>query len=79
MCRRVPRVLGEPGTLASALMNLCVNAVDAMPAGGTLTLRTRSLPGGRQQLAVEDTGEGMPHRASKSSRPSGPSRTIGAP
>jgi len=53
-------ILGDSGALASALMNLCVNAVDAMPRGGTLTLRTRALPGGRQQLAVEDTGEGMP-------------------
>ena len=53
-------ILGDSGALSSALMNLCVNAVDAMPRGGTLTLRTRSLPGGRQQLAVEDTGEGMP-------------------
>jgi len=55
----LPRVLGEPGTLASALMNLCVNAVDAMPAGGTLTLRTRTVAEG-VEVQVEDTGEGMP-------------------
>ena len=56
----LPPVLGERGTLGSALMNLCVNAVDAMPEGGTLTLRTRSLPEGMVALEVADTGTGMP-------------------
>jgi len=51
-------VLGERSSLGSSLMNLCVNAVDAMPQGGTLTLRTRSLPG-QVEVAVQDTGEGM--------------------
>jgi CheY-like chemotaxis protein len=55
----LPAVMGERGTLGSALMNLCVNAVDALPAGGTLALRTRSLPGAKVELAVEDTGLGM--------------------
>ena len=55
----LPRVLGETALLGSALMNLCVNAVDAMPERGTLTLRTRQLPEGLVQLEVEDTGEGM--------------------
>ena len=50
----LPAILGERGTLGSALMNLCVNAVDAMPKGGT---RTR--PGGMVELEVQDTGQGM--------------------
>ncbi|HLO66030.1 MAG TPA: ATP-binding protein [Holophaga sp.] len=53
-------VEGDPGALNHALMNVCVNAVDAMPGGGAITLRTRNLPGGRVELVVEDTGEGMP-------------------
>ena len=56
----LPPVMGETGPLGSALMNLCVNAVDAMPDGGTLTIRTRRLAGAMVQVAVEDTGEGMP-------------------
>ncbi len=54
----LPLVRGERSSLGNALMNLCVNAVDAMPRGGTLTLRTRGL-GAQVELAVADTGEGM--------------------
>jgi PAS domain S-box-containing protein len=53
-------VLGERSMLASALMNLCVNAVDAMPGGGALTLRTQNRPDGQVTLSVVDSGEGMP-------------------
>ena len=56
----LPKIEGEASALANALMNLCVNACDAMPAGGALTLTTRLLPAGRVELAVQDTGEGMP-------------------
>jgi PAS domain S-box-containing protein len=55
----LPAVQGERGPLAGALMNLCVNAVDAMPRGGTLTLRTLVLAEGQVGLEVADTGEGM--------------------
>lgn len=53
-------VLGDAGALSHAFMNLCVNAVDAMPDNGTLTLRTR-LEGDRWAVvSVQDTGTGMP-------------------
>jgi two-component system, cell cycle sensor histidine kinase and response regulator CckA len=55
----LPLVLGEPSALGNVLMNLCMNARDAMPGGGTLTLRTRTLPDGRVDLTVLDTGSGM--------------------
>jgi len=50
---------GDPGALAHAFMNLCVNAVDAMEAGGTLSLLTRNLGPDRVEVVVSDTGCGM--------------------
>jgi two-component system CheB/CheR fusion protein len=55
----LPRVYGEASAIANALMNLCLNARDAMPNGGRLTLSTRSLGQGFVELAVQDQGDGM--------------------
>ncbi len=52
-------ICGDAGALTHALMNLCVNAVDAMPELGTLTLRTRNVDKDWIEVAVEDTGTGM--------------------
>ena len=51
---------GDAGALAHAFMNLCVNAVDAMPDQGTLSLRTRNVDNHWIEVRVEDTGTGMP-------------------
>jgi PAS domain S-box-containing protein len=53
-------VQGDPAALSHALMNLCVNAVDAMPQGGSLHLRTRNDGPAAILLEVVDTGAGMP-------------------
>jgi two-component system CheB/CheR fusion protein len=53
------RILGDGGALSHALMNLCVNAQDAMPHGGTITIRSRQEPEGTVALSVIDTGLGM--------------------
>jgi PAS domain S-box-containing protein len=55
----LPDMEGDAGALGHALMNLFVNAVDAMPEGGDLTITTRLLPTGDLQLSVRDTGHGM--------------------
>lgn len=54
----VPAVLGDESELREVLTNLIFNAVDAMPAGGLITVRTRS-EGGSAMIEVSDTGSGM--------------------
>ena len=53
-------ISGDVNALTHALMNLCVNAVDAMPDNGTLTFRTRNVDNDWIEVMVEDTGTGMP-------------------
>ncbi|MCC6386970.1 MAG: PAS domain S-box protein [Dehalococcoidia bacterium] len=62
----LPRVHADPGQLVQVLMNLAVNARDAMPRGGTLTVATNearpddSAPGQRWvEVRVSDTGTGI--------------------
>lgn len=52
------RVLADPEQLWQAILNLIRNALDAMPGGGTLTVRTR-LRNARVELQIADTGKGM--------------------
>jgi len=53
-------IRGDANALIHAFMNLCVNAVDAMPENGTLTLRTRNVDEHWIEVRVEDMGTGMP-------------------
>ncbi|HWQ08220.1 MAG TPA: ATP-binding protein, partial [Holophaga sp.] len=55
----LPGIQGAASDLGSAIMNLSVNALDAMPAGGTLIFRTRGVRGGWVEVAVSDSGQGM--------------------
>jgi PAS domain S-box-containing protein len=66
LAARLPGLMGAEVEIRDALTNLVFNAVDAMPKGGTLTVRTRPVaePGqpevpGAVQLEVSDTGVGM--------------------
>src|SRR5580692_5474024 len=54
----LPRPQADPILLRRALENLILNSLDAMPAGGTLTVRTAHRPGA-VRLEVTDTGEGL--------------------
>jgi two-component system, cell cycle sensor histidine kinase and response regulator CckA len=61
LASRLPHVVVDPGQIERVLMNLVVNARDAMPQGGTLSFATR-VEGGEVVLAVKDTGVGMDRR-----------------
>jgi PAS domain S-box-containing protein len=70
-----PPILADPNLLVQALVNLCLNARDAMPTGGTITLQAHPItiheadlpaypsdakPGQYVCLRVQDTGTGIP-------------------
>lgn len=52
-------VMADADKMQQVVLNLCHNALEAMPGGGTLTLRT-SRQGHEYLLEVIDTGEGVP-------------------
>ncbi|MFZ5981747.1 MAG: GAF domain-containing sensor histidine kinase [Candidatus Zixiibacteriota bacterium] len=54
----LPELIGDPSQLHQVLVNLVVNAIQAMPDGGTLTISTRKMDNAIA-LTVKDTGEGM--------------------
>jgi hypothetical protein len=60
----LPPVQGDATLLEQVLMNLCMNARDAMPSGGTLTLSAASESDG-VKLCVSDTGVGMSDEVKK--------------
>lgn len=54
----LPEIDADPDLLHRAFQNLILNAMDAMPAGGTLTLRTCE-HNGNVRIEVADTGKGL--------------------
>ena len=60
----LPDIDADPEMLHRAFQNLVLNAMDAMPAGGTLTLRT-SEHEGHVRIEVTDTGKGLTHEECK--------------
>jgi signal transduction histidine kinase len=54
----LPLIDADPDLLHRALSNLVLNAIDAMPAGGTLTIGSRQI-GDQLEISVSDTGAGI--------------------
>ena len=57
--QRVSFIRADSDLIQQMLVNLVMNAIQAMPNGGTLYLRARLDPHGRTVIQVEDTGVGM--------------------
>ncbi len=60
----LPEVLAAEGSLQQCLLNLCLNARDAMPGGGRISLRSQRLPAvgpkpARVRIDVRDSGQGI--------------------
>ncbi|HET8577960.1 MAG TPA: response regulator [Methylomirabilota bacterium] len=55
----IPVVMGRPAELHEVVTNLVLNAIDAMPEGGTLRIRTHPVGQRHVVLTVADTGIGM--------------------
>jgi signal transduction histidine kinase len=76
---QVPEILGERDRLQQAILNLVLNAIQAMPAGGVVRVRT-SHDAGLVRVTVLDTGPGLPRGSAGASastcasppRPEGP-------
>jgi len=51
-------VAGDPSELREVFVNMIINAVDAMPAGGTITISSRQA-GEMAQVTISDTGQGI--------------------
>jgi two-component system NtrC family sensor kinase len=56
----LPRVRGNPRGLEQVFLNLFLNAIQAMPDGGTISVHARPVDGGLVQIDVSDTGVGIP-------------------
>jgi signal transduction histidine kinase len=58
LARTLPEISADPDLLHRALSNLVLNAIDAMPQGGELTIGSKII-GERVEIFVSDTGSGL--------------------
>ena len=58
--KNLPEIQIDPGQIQQVLFNLIENAIEAMPKGGSITIRTRNEPAEMVTIEIEDTGVGIP-------------------
>ena len=61
----LPSIHGSRAPLAHAFSNIVSNAIEAMPQGGRLRIESRTTDNGSIEIAIEDTGVGMPARVAR--------------
>lgn len=57
---RLPEVMGDPNQLEQVFLNIWLNAIQAMPSGGTFTFSAKIEPQDCVMLEFADTGQGIP-------------------
>ena len=79
LCAEQPLLQGDPGQIQQIILNLAINARDAMPEGGELTVESTVIiydeafcrahldckPGSYARISITDTGVGIPHDIQK--------------
>ncbi|MDW3649521.1 MAG: ATP-binding protein [Bacteroidia bacterium] len=55
----IPVIEGFPGKINQVFMNVLTNAIQAMPSGGWIRIKTRRV-GGQVEVRIQDTGDGIP-------------------
>ena len=56
----LPLVLVDTDQMTQVFLNILINAIEATPSGGAVSIRARTDDQGRLQIITEDTGEGIP-------------------
>ena len=58
-----PALWADPSLIKQLFLNLLLNALQAMPTGGKMTLSVEALEGKSVRVTLEDTGEGIPEES----------------
>jgi two-component system sensor histidine kinase AtoS len=61
----IPKICAEPGQLQQVLLNLILNAVDAIADQGTIHIKTARTPDEFLEIRISDTGKGIDPKAIK--------------
>ncbi|MFA7347056.1 MAG: ATP-binding protein [Desulfurivibrionaceae bacterium] len=59
----LPMIMADPSQMQQVILNLLLNAMEATPAGGTITVSTRQGRGETVEVVIGDTGKGMSEEA----------------
>ena len=59
----LPMIMADAAQLQQVILNLLLNAIDAVSGGGKITLRSRPSPDGGVEIVVHDTGKGLSEAA----------------